>query len=207
MSRTLYIGDYALSSWSLRPWLALTVGGVPFDTVVVPLDRPTTREAIGAVSPTGKVPALHAEGEVIWESLAICEYAAELAPHLWPEDRASRAVARSVATEMHGGFPNLRAEHPMRLLDRTPKPPSPAVSAELERIDALLGQCRARSASGAFLFGTFGLADAMYAPVATRIRTYDLPVSDVVRDWMDAVLTHPAMREWERRARAEAARG
>lgn len=201
MTRTLYVGDYDRSSWSLRPWLALTVGGVPFETVVIPLDQPSTRGAIGAVSPTAKVPALHADGEVIWESLAICEYAAELSPSLWPTDAASRAVARSVATEMHGGFPNLRAQHPMHLLARTPTRPTPEVRGELARFDEILAFCRRRSPDGGFLFGAFSVADAMYAPVATRIRTYDLPVGPEARAWVDTLFGHPAVREWERRAR------
>jgi glutathione S-transferase len=205
MSCTLYVGDYQLSSWSLRPWLALTVGGVPFETVVIRLDRPGTPAALAAVSPTGRVPVLHVDGVVVWESLAICEYAAELAPDLWPEDRAKRARARSVATEMHGGLPNLRREHPMNLLARTPRAPSDAVRAELARFDAIVAACRGWSDDGAFLFGSFSVADAMYAPVATRIRTYDLPVAEATAAWCDTVLSHPAMREWERRAKGEAA--
>jgi glutathione S-transferase len=203
MSLTLFIGDYALSSWSLRPWLALTVGGIPFETVVIRLDRPETPAQLRAASPTRRVPALYVGEQVVWESLAICEYAAEREPQLWPSDRVERAWARSVATEMHGGFPNLRQQHPMRLLDRTPKAPSPEVAAELARICELVRSCRERHHDGAFLFGAFSVADAMYAPVATRIRTWDLPVDEVTRAWCETVLSHPAMREWERRARLE----
>lgn len=204
MTLTLYVGDYQRSSWSLRAWLALHVGRVEVETVVVRLDRPDSRARLREVSPTGQVPALRIGGTTIWESLAICEYAAEVSGTLWPDDPQDRAVARAIATEMHGGFPTLRREHPMDLLGRWPSRPSDAVLAELARFDELVATGRARAGEGAFLFGGFTVADAMLAPVVTRIRTYDLPAAPATREWAAAILDHPAMREWERRARVEA---
>jgi glutathione S-transferase len=204
MRRTLYVGDYQRSSWSLRAWLALHVGRVPVDTVSIRLDRPETAAALRAISPTGKVPALQVGGVTIWESLAICEYAAEESGTLWPEDPLDRAVARAIASEMHAGFPNTRREHPMDLLARRPTPPSAAVVPELARLDEVVATARARAGTGAFLFGAFSVADAMLAPMYTRVVTYDLPVAAATREWGDEILAHPAMREWERRARLEA---
>ncbi|MEQ1502051.1 MAG: glutathione S-transferase family protein [Myxococcota bacterium] len=202
----LVIGDYALSSWSLRPWLALTVGGVPFETEVIRLNQPDTKARILARSPTGKVPALRLDdGTVVWESLAICEVAAEANPSLWPESPVARAVARSVACEMHAGFATLRQEHPMNVTIRTPKAPSPTVVAEVGRIRALWAGVReAYGAGGPFLFGRFSIADAMFAPVVTRLRTYAIP-TDPGSEYCAAVWALPAMAEWERRAAAEVA--
>jgi glutathione S-transferase len=217
----LYVGDYNLSSWSLRPWLVLTHAQIPFETEVIRLDRPETRAALAEVSPSQKVPVLHDGPTVIWESLAICEYAAELAAssgsaagghaRLWPTDKAVRAVARAVASEMHAGFSSLRSQHPMdfvgaRLAERLPKAPTPEVQADLARIKALWKELRERyGAGGPWLFGNFSIADAMFAPVASRFRTYDLPTDEVSREYIATVFDHPAMREWERRAQEEVA--
>lgn len=203
---TLFIGNKNRSSWSLRPWLALDASGLSYTEEVIFLDRPDTKAKIAAVSPTGKVPLLRMGDVAIPESLAICELTAELAPTagLWPSDRAARAVARAVACEMHAGFPTLRREHPMMLRERTPKPPSAEVKAELARFDALVEGTRARfGAGGAFLFGHFTIADCMLAPVATRIRTYDLPAAPSTRAWAEAISAHPSFRKWETAAIAE----
>lgn len=203
---TVFVGSKNRSSWSLRPWLALDASGLPYAEVVIPLDEPDTKANIGAVSPTGKVPVLRFENVVVPESLAICELVAELAPsaRLWPQDRPARAVARAIACEMHAGFPTLRREHPMSLRERTPKSPSDAVRAELARFEAVVADARARFAGdGAFLFGHFTIADCMLAPVATRIRTYDLPVSPETQAWARAIFAHPSFRRWESAAIAE----
>lgn len=204
--RVLYVGDYNLSSWSLRPFLALDASGLAHRVEVIRLNQPDTAKNIAAVSPNHKVPCLVDGDLVISESLAISEYVAELAPeaHLWPEDRAARAMARAAATEMHAGFPNLRREHPMRLAERIPKAPSEDVKRELARIEALFASSRARFGSeGPFLFGRFSIADCMFAPVATRMRTYDLPVGPASKAFQEAIFAHPSFLRWEASARAE----
>jgi glutathione S-transferase len=207
----LYVGDYNLSSWSLRPWLALTIAGAPFETVRIRLDRPGTRAELARSSPTGKVPALHVpleggDGIVIWESIAICEYVAERFPaaKLWPDDVGARAVARAVAAEMHAGFATLRREHPMNLLAHTPRAPSPEAAADVARIRALWNDVRARyGARGPFLFGRFSIADAMFAPVVSRFRTYAIPTDAACEAYADAIWALPAMVAWRRLAEAE----
>lgn len=206
--RTLYVGDHNLSSWSLRPFMALAHSGLPFEVEVVKLNQPDTAARIAAISPNGKVPCLHDDGVVIWESLAICEHVAELSPgaQLWPDALAARSTARAVSCEMHAGFVPLRREHPMRLAERLPKPPSDEVKKDLARIDALFEDCRMRfGAGGPFLFGRFSIADCMFTPVATRIRTYDLPVAAATRAWCEAIFAHPAFVRWETAARLELA--
>lgn len=203
----LYIGDYNLSSWSLRPWLALTVAGARFDTERIRLDRPNSRASLLAVSPTGKVPALDVGGGVtVWDSLAICELAAERYPdaRLWPADPTVRAVARSASAEMHAGFAALRQEHPMNFAARTPRAPSASAAADIARIGALWADLRSRfGASGPFLFGAFSIADAMYAPVVSRIRTYALPVDAAGQAYCAAIWALPAMAAWGALAQAE----
>jgi glutathione S-transferase len=204
--RTLFVGDHNLSSWSLRPFMALAHSGLPFEVEVVRLDRPETAARLAAVSPSGKVPCLRDGEVVVWESLAICEYVAELAPQarLWPEAPAGRALARAASCEMHAGFVPLRREHPMRLAERLPKAPSAEVQKDLARLDALFGECRARFGEGGpFLFGAFSIADCMFTPVASRIRTYDLPVSATTQAWCEAIFAHPAFRRWEAAAQRE----
>jgi len=206
-SLSLVIGNKAYSSWSLRPWLALRQAGAAFDEVVIPLRRPETKAAILAHSPAGKVPVLRHGPVTVWESLAICEYVADLFPGagLWPERADERALARAAATEMHGGFLEIRKAFPMDL-KRTPAPrPVPAAATpEIERLTGLWRQLRARAGGeGPFLFGRFSVADAMYAPVCTRLETYGVPVDDVSRAYVEAVLALPAMVDWRRAAQAE----
>lgn len=202
----LVIGDKRKSSWSLRPWLALFATGYPFREHKVRLDRPGTRAELLARSPTGLVPTL-VDGElVLWESLAICEALAEWFPaaRLWPDDAGVRARARSVATEMHGGFANLRREMPMDLALRTTRTPSPATQAEIDRICALWRTCRAEhGAGGDLLFGRLSIADCMYAPVATRFRSYGVALDPACQAYVDAVLDLPAMRAWTEEALRE----
>jgi glutathione S-transferase len=200
MPLTLVIGTKRYSSWSLRPWLALKATGAAFREVEIALRQPGTKADILAYSPSGKVPLLMDDGLKIWDSLAICEYLAERFPaaKLWPDEIQARAVARSVAAEMHSGFMPLRRDCPMDVLLDQPMAEVPGeVAADMARIDAAWSDCRARfGAAGPFLFGAFSVADAMYAPVVTRIRTYHLAVGPVARDYCDAVMALPAMREW-----------
>jgi glutathione S-transferase len=204
---TLVLGNKAYSSWSLRPWLALKHTGVRFDEIVIPLDQPETKARILAHSPGGRVPCL-IDGDLnIPESLAICEYAAELDPAagLWPQDRLARALARAAAAEMHAGFAKLRQHLPMDL-KRAPGPRAltPEVEAEVRRIIEIWTECRRRyGAGGAFLFGRFGNADAMFAPVVTRFATYAVPLDAEAAAYRDAVLALPAMRDWTAAAKAE----
>ena len=195
----IVIGDKNLSSWSLRPWLALRATGYPFRERKILLNREDTRAKLQAVSPTAKVPALIDGDLVLWESLAICETLAEWFPaaQLWPQDATMRAHCRSVAVEMHGGFAALRSEMPMNLQLRTKKEPSAAVRADVERITQVWRQCREKYAKGgALLFGGFSLADCMYAPVVTRFRSYGVELDPVCQAYCEAVLALPAMQEW-----------
>jgi glutathione S-transferase len=195
----LFVGNKNLSSWSLRPYVALAHVGVPFETVVVRLDRPDTRERLLAVSPSGRVPVLR-DGEIlVWDSLAICEHLADRFPEakLWPADVAERAHARSVSAEMHSGFADLRREMPMNIMLRERREPSAEVARDVARIEAIWAECREYyGAGGRYLFGEFSIADAMFAPVVTRFETYGVKVSDVSRSYMEAMLEHPAMRKW-----------
>lgn len=209
---TLIIGNKAYSSWSLRPWLALKQTGQPFEETVIPLRQPDTRARIGAVSPSGTVPVLIDRGAggadvVVWDSLAVCEYVAERFPaaRLWPDEAHARAVARSVAAEMHAGFAPLRTHMSMNLKERLPGTGrTPEVEANIARITALWTDARARFGGGGdFLFGRFSIADAMFAPVVTRFDTYGVDLPPVARAYADAVLALPAMREWTAAARAE----
>jgi len=205
---TLVIGNWNYSSWSLRPWLALRMSGLAFGTERIPLYQPDSKARLLARSPAGLVPVLE-HGELrVWESLAICEYVAELAPQaaLWPSDPATRARARSVATEMHGGFPAVRANLPMNVRARaacSPDLPDDART-QIARIVQLWSESRKRDgAGGPFLFGRFSIADAMYAPVVTRFRTYRIALPPEAQAYADAVWTLPAMQEWAAQAERE----
>ncbi len=204
---TLVVGNQNYSSWSLRPWLAMRMAGLEFELIVAPLDLPETKDRIMEHSPAGRVPVLHHGDLTVWESLAICEYAAELAPAagLWPVDRDLRAIARAVSSEMHAGFGALRAALSMNLrADRPGVPITPAVLADIERITAIWRQCRQRAgARGPFLFGRFSIADAMFAPVAARFDTYHVSVGVEEQGYVDAVLSLGPMQEWRAAAQAE----
>jgi glutathione S-transferase len=194
----LIIGNKNYSSWSLRPWLAMKVAGIAFVEERIPLYKPGSKEKILAVSPAGKVPCLVDGGVRIWDSLSICEYLAEATPSLWPRDREARAVARSISAEMHSGFPNLRTHMGMNIRKRYPgKGRTPEVLAEIARIAGMWEGCRAKHARGGpFLFGPFSIADAMYAPVVLRFRTYAVDLPPEARGYADAVLALPALEEW-----------
>jgi glutathione S-transferase len=207
MALTLLIGNKNYSSWSLRPWIAMKVAGIDFQEMVIPLYEPGSRERVLPVAPTGKVPAL-LDGDIrLWESIAILEYLAERFQYagLWPADAHARAHARTIAAEMHAGFAALRRYYPMNMR-RAPKPREAIaeVESEVRRIDALWTDCRERAdAGGPFLFGPFGAADAMYAPVVSRFHTYAVEVGAPARRYMEAVMALPAWAEWEDAARNE----
>lgn len=209
---TLVIGDKNLSSWSLRPWLALKYFGIPFHEERVRLRQPESKAAILKHSPSGKVPALKSDHLVVWDSLAILEYLGERHPELglWPRDQAARAEARAVSAEMHSGFVTLRNELSMDLLGRLPTPPiGDELRAEITRIVAIWRTLRARfGKEGPFLFGAFSNADAMFAPVTTRFRTYGVDLARFGDDgsataYMRTILDLPAMAEWTHGAKAE----
>lgn len=204
---TLVVGNQNYSSWSLRPWFAMRMAGLEFDLVVIPLDMPETKNRILEHSPAGRVPILHHDDLTIWESLAICEYAAELEPAagLWPTDNEGRAVARAVSGEMHVGFGALRAALPMNLrADRPGVPIIPAVQADIDRIIAIWRDCRQRyGAAGPFLFGGFSIADAMFAPVVTRFDTYHIPLAAGEREYADAIVALEPMQDWLAAAKVE----
>jgi glutathione S-transferase len=208
---TLVIGNKNYSSWSLRGWLMARIAAIEFEEVVIPLDLPETQAAIRKHSPSGRVPVLLHRGLAIWESLAIAEYLNDLKPEagLWPPAAAARAHARSISTEMHAGFLELRNNMPMNIRASYPgKGMTPAVRADIERITSIWRDCRKRF-SGAFqnddgfLFGAFGAADAMFAPVVTRFRTYGVKLDTDSDAYCNAVLAHPAMKEWIDAARHE----
>lgn len=204
---TLTIGNKNYSSWSLRPWLAAKMGGIAFDEVLIPLYQPGSREEILTHSAAGKVPVLHHRAVTVWESLAVCEYLAEAFPEagLWPADKAARAAARSVATEMHNGFLPLRRHLPMNI-HRVPSARDipPEVQADIDRVTAIWRDCRARfSAGGDCLFGRFTIADAMYAPVVSRFRSYCVRVGAAENAYCSTIMALPAMQEWAAAAKAE----
>jgi glutathione S-transferase len=204
---TLYIGNKNYSSWSLRPWLALKEGSVAFDEVQIPLYQPDSRAKLLLAGPTAKVPVLHHGPVRVWESLAICEYAAELFPsaHLWPLDPALRAHARSISNEMHAGFAALRTHMPMDMRARkAPKSINDQVRADIARVTSIWKECRMRFGHGGqLLFGSFTIADAMFAPVVSRFTTYGVDVDSVSKAYMDAIWALPAMRAWKEAAEKE----
>ncbi|MFO1462552.1 MAG: glutathione S-transferase family protein [bacterium] len=204
---TLVIGNKNYSSWSLRPWLLMRQMGIPFEEILIPLYRPETKDRILMYSPSGKVPALREGDRVIWESLAIAEYLAEMFPrmNLWPEDPAARALARSISSEMHAGFTALRSELPMNIRRRpAPIAMSPAAQADVRRIESIWEECRRLYAGqGPFLFGRFSIADAMYAPVVFRFSRYAVEVGSEPRSYMGTMEALPAVQEWVEAARSE----
>ncbi|MFO1155023.1 MAG: glutathione S-transferase family protein [Rhodospirillales bacterium] len=203
----LVIGNKNYSSWSLRPWLAMKMAGLVFEEIVIPLHQPETATSIARHSPAGKVPVLKHGARVIWESIAILEYLAELLPneHLWPADIAARAHARVVCAEMHAGFQALRSNLPMYVrASKTGRAMKPEVAKDIARITAIWHDCRARFGSqDPFLFGRFSNADAMWAPVVTRFATYGVTLDDESQIYCRAILALPPMREWYAAARAE----
>lgn len=201
----LIIANKNYSSWSFRPWIALTAKGIPFREELIPFGPGATHPKFRELSPTGKVPVLHHGTLRVWESLAIIEYVAELFPDagLWPSDRESRSLARSISMEMLSGFRALRGVCPMNMRRPMKAIELPeGVMADVARIEAIWREMRQRT-GGPFLFGDFSAADAMFAPVVNRFSTYDLTRDPETIAYMDAMRAHPAWRAWEEAALAE----
>ncbi len=203
----LIIGNKNYSSWSLRAWLIMRESGLDFEETVIPLYLDSNREKLDEYCPSGKVPVLRAGAEPIWESLAIAEFVNELAPlaQIWPEDQMMRAHARSVSTEMATGFVGLRSQFPMNCRrEILGIAPDAGATKDIARIEDIWQECRAKYASHSpYLFGKFSIADAMYAPVVCRFKTYGLASNDISRAYVDTILSMPAMQEWYRDAKAE----
>ena len=203
----LIIGNKNYSSWSFRPWIAMRVAGIAFRETVISLEATDFKERVIKMSGAGKMPVL-ADGDVrVWESLAILEYLAEKFPaaSLWPRDAAARGHARAISAEMHAGFVPLRRQLPMNMWRPVlPRQLDADAKANVARIDSIWTDCRARfGAGGPFLYGAFGAADAMYAPVVSRFHTYAVEVSVAARDYMRAVMALPAWNEWRHAAMRE----
>ncbi|HEX3913913.1 MAG TPA: glutathione S-transferase family protein [Steroidobacteraceae bacterium] len=196
---TLLIGTKNYSSWSLRPWLFLRKVAFEFEEQMIYLDESGYQARIAASSPSRRVPLLIDDGLKIWDSLAICEYAAELTGRGLPGDRRARARARSVAAEMHSGFQALRNECPMNVRARNRGvPPTPELQADIARIDEIWSGCRDEfGAGGSWLFGTFSIADAMFAPVCFRFQSYGAALRPAARAYLDEALQDPQLREWQ----------
>ena len=203
---TLIIGNKNYSSWSLRAWLALRATGIPFSEQKLGLFTPEFAERLGGITPAGLVPVLLDGDFAVWDSLAICEYAAERHPEagLWPADPHARARARSLAAQMHSGFGQLRQLLPMNVEAKLSGIDYSAAQGDISRVQAIWHDTRAEFGQGGpFLFGKFSAADAFYAPVVSRFTTYGVPAAGAVREYMDAVLALLAMQEWTGDACAE----
>jgi len=201
----LIIGNKNYSSWSFRPWIAMKVAGIAFEERLISLNDPDFKRAISSVSKNGRVPAIDDDGVHVWESLAVLEYLAEKFPHvgLWPAEAQARAHARAIAAEMHASFGALRSECPMNFWRPVKRRDLSAEAlADAGHIDAMWSECLARY-GGPFLFGAFGAADAMYAPVVSRFHTYAIEVGERSRAYMNAVMALPAWHEWKEAALKE----
>ncbi len=207
MPLKLIVANKAYSSWSLRPWILLAHFKIPFEEVVIPMDRPETRAAMLKFAPTGKCPSLQDGKVAVWESLAIIEYVAEAYPEkaIWPKGKAARAHARSLSSEMHAGFNALRQACPANFRRKVRAIPlSQDVRADVARIEAAWSDARETfGRAGPFLFGRFSAADAMFAPVVNRLHVYDIPVAKPTRAYMEAVMALPAWKAWIADAEAE----
>ena len=215
MPLQLFIGNKNYSSWSMRPWVLMRQAGIPFDEVLIRFDSfeadSVFKQRAKAVNPLGKVPALVDDGFAVWDSLAIAEYLAEHFPEkqLWPTDARQRARARSVCAEMHSGFSALRNHCPMNIEASLPDTGAllwrdqASLRADVARLESMWGELLAAQPADGLLFGQFTIADAFFAPVCTRIRTYALPVSAPVRAYVDRVLALPGVKAWIDDALAE----
>lgn len=203
---TLLIGNKNYSSWSLRPWLAMQTAGIPFREEKLTLFSEAFAQRVGPVTPAGTVPVLLDGNFAVWDSLAICEYVAEQHPQarLWPENPKARARARSLAAQMHSGFTHLRNTLPMNVEADLPGIDIPAAARQdIARVQAIWQATRTEFGGGPYLFGEFSIADAFFAPVVSRFVTYSIETSSATRDYMEAVLTLPAMQQWVGEAKAE----
>jgi len=202
----LVIGNKNYSSWSMRPWMLMSHLGVQFRETILPLDTPGFKEAVARYSPSGRVPVLRHGDVTVWDSLAICEYLAEVTGRGWPQDRAARAVARAISAEMHSGFATLRAQWPYNARARNRRTAmTPSLEADIERIEEIWNDCRSRFGrhGGPWLFGDYSVADAMYAPVVLRFNTYGAPLTETARWYIAAALEDPALQKWVLAAKEE----
>ncbi len=203
---TLVIGNKNYSTWSMRPWVAMTAFNIPFKEVNVTLNRPDTATLIAKYSSSGRVPVLLAGETAVWDSLAICEYLAEQfrEKNMWPLDVVKRALARSVCAEMHSGFGDLRQAMWMNIkADFRGKGRTPGAQADIGRICEIWEECLTHSGAHDFLFGDFSIADAFYAPVVMRFRTYGVSLAPALQAYADRVAAHPAVAQWIAGALAE----
>lgn len=204
---TLIIGNKNYSSWSLRPWLLLKQFNIPFKEIYIPLYGASSKEAMAKWCPSGLVPTLRDGDLTVWDSLSICEYLNDLFPErtMWPKTREARAMARSISAEMHSGFSALRRLMPMNCRLSFPgKGLTDESAADIQRITSIWRECREKfGAGGPMLFGEFTIADAMYAPVALRFKTYGVQLDEVCDAYVSAILSLPAMQEWIIGAEAE----
>jgi glutathione S-transferase len=205
----LVVGNRNYSSWSLRAHMALAMAGIPFEEKMVRMFVLSYAPAMAKYNAAGKVPVLVHNGQSVWDTLAIIEFAAETWPAktIWPKNKKARALARSISAEMHSGFQALRNACPMNLRRANKLPPggvSEAVAKDVARIEAIWGQCRKTYGKGGpFLFGKFTAADAMFAPVCARIDTFTIPVSRASRAYVDAILATPAFQQWKKESEKE----
>ena len=206
MGLTLVIGNKNYSSWSMRPWVAMTAFNIPFKEIRVLLGRADTGTMIARYSSSGRVPVLLTGENTIWDSLAICEYLAEQFPekNMWPRDVVARAIARSICAEMHAGFGDLRQAMIMNIRARfLGKGRTPGAQGDIGRICEIWEDCMSRSGPNDFLFGEFSIADAFYAPVVMRFLTYGVSLAPALQGYVDRVAAHPAVAEWMADARQE----
>lgn len=201
---TLVIGNKNYSSWSLRPWLLLRHNGVPFNEIRIPLSTPNTADLLRPHSPTLKVPVLKQGSLTVWDSLAICEYVSEqyLDGRGWPQAVADRAMARSFAAEMHSGFHALRSAWPMNVRLQRKLPVDGALKRDVERVCDIWGQCLGKS-GGPWLYGAFGIIDAMFAPVVLRFHSYQPELPERAAAYVQTQVDNPALQEWIAAGRAE----
>ncbi len=203
---TLVIANKLYSSWSLRPWLLMRQLGIAFDEILIPLDLPDTKEKVLKHSPAGKVPILIDGDVTVWESISIMEYVGDaLGAPVWPQERAARAMARSVSAEMHAGFSALRSGCPMNLGKKfAQKDRGEGVARDVARFSEIVRQARERfGGGGPFLFGAFSAADAMFAPLVTRLDTYSIALDPTTQAYADTILSLPAFQEWRAAALQE----
>ena len=203
---TLIIGNKNLSSWSMRPWVAAMAFGIPFTEIKVLLDQPDTSNEIARYSHAGRVPVLLAGEMTVWDSLAITEYLAEQFPdkHMWPQDVAARALARSLVAKMHAGFGELRNAMPMNIQARLPgRGRTHGAQADIGRVCEIWEDCLSRFGHHQFLFGAFSIADAFYAPIVLRFQTYGVMLAPALQAYCERVLAHPAVARWVNEAMLE----
>ena len=203
----LIIANKLYSSWSLRPWLVLKANGIPFEEIIIPLRQPDSRARVLEYSPSGKVPALIHDDQTIWDSLAIIETIADAHPErdIWPKDARARAHARAISNEMHSGFTTIRSNCPMDL-GKSYKTPDITVplQANIDRIESIWAEARnAYGSGGPYLYGAFSAADAMYAPIASRMQSYNLPVKPETQRYIETSLSHPDFLAWRQAALQE----